>query len=104
LYDVDIKDIKDNFLVTEFLDPKLYYRLLEEYFNVNIYVITNKLVEVPKYTLFHARPVRSYRPTLLIYKHQNQCELIINDNQYLYHDDMTIYCHDFLQQLLTELS
>ncbi len=98
LYDID--DIKNAFLNDSFLDPKLYFRYLEEYFNLNIVVFDDQLIKLPRFKLFYARPERN-RPTLLIYQHQNQCELIMNNEEYLYGEDMTHYCHLFLQQKLT---
>lgn len=100
----DYTNIADNFINTDFLDPALYYRLLEEYFNVNIYVFGENIMNLPRYLLFHSRPVREYRKTILIYQHFNQCELIINNNTFMFDKNMAIYCHQFLQQLLTTLT
>lgn len=55
---------------------------------------------IPRFLNFYCRALNKNRPTVLIYTHQNQCELIIN-NQYLFDQEMTIYCHQFLQYLLT---
>nr|QBK90420.1 MAG: early transcription factor large subunit-like protein [Pithovirus LCPAC103] len=52
-----------------YLDPDLYYRALEEYFDVNIYVFTPEKIAVPRYRLFQVRYYRPTRPTILIYKH-----------------------------------
>ncbi len=98
LYDVD--DINLN---VDFFDPDLYYRLLEEYFTVNIYVF-NKTLIVPRYKSFHTRPYRE-RPTVLIYKNENQCELIYNqltetNRVLIFNDDMGKYCHNILKNVL----
>ena len=76
-----------------FFDPALYYRALEEYFNLNIYVFSapstttgefGKL-EVPRHKQFHSRVSRKDRYTLIIFKHwgsesdkliEPQCEYI----------------------------
>ena len=52
-----------------YLDPDLYYRALEEYFGVNIYVFTAQTMNIPRYRLFQVRYHRPERPTILIYKH-----------------------------------
>lgn len=97
LFDVAEKDRIKNFAkMDEFLDPALYYRVVEEIFGVNIFIFTGSLPKPnvePVYTLevsrFSSIPIHSFdpdRPTLLIYKHWGaetdhleypQCELII---------------------------
>jgi len=39
LFDLTDKEIKSAFLNDEYFDPSLFYRALEEYFNVNVYVL-----------------------------------------------------------------
>ena len=96
LFDVSEKDRMENFKkVEEYLDPSLYYRVLEEMFGLNIFIFSGSL---PKpnvdtvYSLevsrFSSIPTHSYNknaPTLLIYKHWGaendhlefpQCEII----------------------------
>ena len=74
----------------QFLDPSLYYRAIEEIYNVNIYVFTLQSesissLELPRFKLFHAQPYRN-RNTIVIYKNYGsesdnlqypQCELIV---------------------------
>ena len=89
-----------------FMDPALYYRVLEEIYGINIFVFVSKQgntinqLEIPRHRDFYVRTKRSDRPTVLIYKHPvsidrggvkttAQCELILrkkNNNQfYQYH-------------------
>lgn len=52
-----------------YLDPKLYYRALEEYFGINIYVFTPNGICSPRFKLFNVRYYDSDRPTVLVYEH-----------------------------------
>jgi len=60
-----------------FYDPALYYRAVEEFMNINIFVFTAPSttlggfgkIEVPRHKLFHARSLRKDRPTIIIFKH-----------------------------------
>ena len=95
LYDIPDEEIERQLSDrTIFFDPRLYYRAVEEAFNVNLYVVapseegTGQL-EIPRFKLFHARPLRLDRPTVLIYKHSGarnstlpypQCELLVDYN------------------------
>lgn len=92
LYDWSDENIKDEFLnMNNFLDPALFYRALEETFNINIYVFTptkddkSVQMEIPRHKIFHTRLFRPDRKTIIIYKHRGsesndsdypQCELI----------------------------
>lgn len=85
-----------------FFDPQLFYRSVEEYLNVNIYVFSRReksdpgsrqgksdtvgFLEIPRYRMFHARPIRVDRPTILLFKsigskrdnlEHPHCELIV---------------------------
>jgi hypothetical protein len=97
LFDVAEKDRVENFKnVDEFLDPAIYYRVIEELFKVNIFIFSGTLHKAnveTSYTLeisrFSSIPIHSFKkgaPTILIYKHWGaetdhleypQCELII---------------------------
>jgi hypothetical protein len=108
--------------VNRFLDPQLYYRALEETFNVNIYTFTIPrevgvtgdteeelgAIEVPRFRLFRTQPIRLDRPTVTILKHWGaesdnlsypQCELLVDydkDNETvikLFGQEMTQLCH-----------
>jgi len=97
LYDFRREDIIRNLADPNiFFDPKLYYRALEEIFDVNIFVFVPpssveksvEQLEMPRAKLFSARPYREERDTILIYKHTGafseplpypQCELLIEE-------------------------
>lgn len=96
LYDYNDFEIKSMLKNTEsFFDPAFFYRGLEELFNINIYVLSPPFhtevggtgnLEVPRFRMFHTRPVRSDRPVVIIYKTRGsesnqlqypQCELVV---------------------------
>jgi len=101
LYDMPLNERRLLFQNTdEFLDPSLFYRVLEEAFNVNIFIFSGTKPEPniePKYNIDISRyssiPFHSYdikRNTVLIFKHwgsetdnlpYQQCELIIFDSE-----------------------
>jgi hypothetical protein len=115
LFDVSEKDRIENFKkIEEFLDPSLYYRVLEEVFDVNLFLFSGSKPKPnvePIYSLeisrFSSIPIHSFkrsRPTILIYKHWGsetdhleypQCELIISRVQgkdaLLYNEDIARY-------------
>lgn len=110
-YDLVLTTIKNNFLNNNYMDPDLYYRAFEEYFDVNVYVFSpDAIMDIPRYKVFHTRPVRKDRRTLLIYKHKNgHCELIVNkysdtNKVIIFDEDMTVYCHHFLQNIMNVLT
>lgn len=100
----------------QFLDPSLFYRALEESYNINIYVFkplskesSGDIFELPRFKLFHAKSPRLYRRAVLIYKTEGaeseslpypQCELIIdqdtNNNKIIYSfgDNMNILLYN----------
>ena len=123
LYDFTLDDIKNQILTEDlFFDPALYYRALEELFGINIYVfVPGKKpkeegeavgkIELPRHKLFHSRPLRLGRDTILIFKHFGseadaplgypQCELLVDrrDSRNIikvFSDDMTQIVHDVL--------
>jgi hypothetical protein len=104
LYDMSLDEIKESFLNNNFLDPNLYYRAFEEYYNFNIYVFNQDTMELPRFNMFHSRPVRDYRDTILISKQNNQCELIINHSEMIFDKKMSTYCHSFLQKILNTIT
>lgn len=96
LYDLSDSEIIGRLQDTDlFFDPALYYRAVEELFGINVYVfvppnvrenVKEASLELPRHKLFHVRPDRPDRPTVIIYKHlgaevdvlpYSQCELII---------------------------
>jgi hypothetical protein len=102
LYDMTNEDIvrvgTDN---DEFFDPLRYYRALEELFDCNIYIFSNKdedhetsrkisLLQLPRHLHFHAHAPVPGRNTVLISRHWGgeanaleypQCEIIIDKRQ-----------------------
>lgn len=97
-YNQEIDDIKLDFLNSPNVDR--HYRLLEAYFNVNIYVFAPiDILHLPRFDQFHARPIRNHLPTVLLYQLDNHVELIINklDKVVPIHDaPMAQYCHTLL--------
>lgn len=105
LYDTDPAEITAKIMdPTVFLDPYLFYRGLEEYFRINIFVFNpsgpihpipgihdpssmGPMVEVPRAKMTHIRVPRNKRNTIIILKHFGsdtgsarypQCELIVS--------------------------
>jgi len=98
---------------SEFFDPALLYRSIEEIFNINLYVFTyneKREIDIPRNKIFHSRPPRLYRPTILITKIMAgdyeipKCELIVDYNDQkseivkLFGENMTNICHDLILQ------
>jgi hypothetical protein len=98
---------------SEFFDPSLLYRAVEEIFNINLYVFTyneKNEIEIPRNKIFHSRPHRLYRPTILITKiitgdyEIPKCELIVDYNDQkleiikLFGESMTNICHNLILQ------
>jgi hypothetical protein len=117
LFDITNEERKELFMrQNEFLDPALFYRVLEEVFGLNIFVFSASLpkpnVETT-YSLeisrFSAVPIHSYRkeyPTMLVYKHWGsetdhlrypQCELIVAGLETI---DALLFTSDLAQYLL----
>lgn len=73
LYDLTNKQIIDNLLDPDYpLDTALFYRAIEEYFEVNLMVWTlvgeNVELEIPRNQCFHARTVNITRPCIILFK------------------------------------
>ena len=124
LYDFNDDEIVNQVLALDlFFDPALYYRAIEEFFNINIYTFTPGKrpkedrqesfgkIEVPRHKVFHSRPIRPDRQTVLIYKHRGaeadvleypQCELIVDIPEdrgipiKVFDESMTNLVHDIL--------
>lgn len=99
LYDYYVDDIIEMIGDPDvFLDPALFYRILEEYYDINIFTFTNSklkdesFLEIPRNKYFHDRPLKNNgRRNVIIYKHSKiilsrqsfpQCELIVEDTGY----------------------
>lgn len=76
-YNMDKEDILFDLIDdVESFDSSKYYRILEEIFNVNIFVFLPRegkseepIIEVPNHTLTHIRNFRPDRKTVLVLKH-----------------------------------
>ena len=130
LYDYSDEEITNMFANNEqFFDPSLFFRAIEETFGINIYVfkpappISNDIdlgkIDLPRFKIFHARPLRVDRPTMLIIKmggsesnalQYPQCELIVDydkDNfqiMKLFGPKMTEICHEAIQQSIKTMT
>ena len=121
LYDLSERDIDTMLFESEFFDPYLFYRGIEEAYQINLFVFANLIqiddgiLEIPRYRHFHARPQRNNRPVVLIYKTVGtksetldypQCELIIewdgaDKAVKIFDGEMYEYCHqELLQKVL----
>ena len=92
LYDFSKHEIAELFTNPDvFMDPALYYRILEELFNINLYVFTTPknnegsfaMVELPRNKLFHTRRYNPSRYSVIIFKYWEdaaipQCEVIVS--------------------------
>ena len=95
-YDLSLDDIKRNVIENEiFFDPLIYFRLLEEYYDCNIYIFSSpskhnktNYLELPRNKIMHIRPPRTKKHTVCILRHYGtevdnlsypQCELIIEE-------------------------
>ena len=130
LYDYTDEEIMDIFRDnSKFLDPSLFYRAVEETFNINIYVFTPPApkgdetelgaIDIPRFKIFHSRPLRLHRPTVVLMKMSGsesdaldypKCELIVDydeDNlqiMKLFGPEMTEVCHSALQDTLKTMT
>lgn len=102
-YNMTVMDIKQKF--NQQIDSAYHYRILEEYFDINLYILSpsiDGMMEIPNYARFLVRPERIERPTVVVYKQGDVYELIFNksDSTLLFETTMSAYCHDYLNQLL----
>ena len=125
MFDYDDDEIISYLTKTnEYYDPSLVYRAVEEIFGVNIYVFTtldngDGVIDIPRFKVFHSRPERLYRPTIVIIKTMGsesnglefpQCELIVdfdrqkNEIVKLFGASMTKICHNVLIGVMKTLS
>ena len=130
LYDHTDEEIMDMFRDnSKFLDPSMFYRAIEETFNINIYVFAPPppsgdetelgAMDIPRFKIFHARPLRLHRPTVVLMKTWGsesdallypQCELIVDydkDNYQilkLFGPEMTEVCHGALQDTIKTMT
>lgn len=113
---------------SKFFDPFLFYRAIEETYNINIYVFSPSsnpngielgVLEVPRFKIFHSRPIRSDRNTMVILKTfaadfgttgDPQCELIVDydeetdDAIKLFGEEMTSICNEILRNTVKTIT
>lgn len=95
LFDMNDEEINSMILDTNsFFDPSLFYRAVEEVYDLNVFVFNpgneehpEPFMELPRHRLMHIRPVKDERMSIVIIKHIGgesedlkyaQCELIVN--------------------------
>lgn len=109
LFDYSDDSIRASILNAEtFFDSFLYYRFLEEYFQVNIFVFSSvtENLEIPRHKIFSCRSERS-RPSVILYKYLDKLrtvgypkyDLIISKTS-----DDTIYTYEDISYSLLEFS
>ena len=83
LYDISESEISYRLSTDEFFDTQIFYRALEEYFNVNLYVLTYQPIsrkegsrlrdtaniEIPRYKYYPIKLYREDRKVVLLYRH-----------------------------------
>ena len=124
MFDFSDEEISEQLSNNEiFLDPNLFYRAIEQLYNINIYVFappekddSSSLgsFEIPRFKLFHSRAPRPEKRAVLIFRTRGaesdsllypQCELIIdrdetnNKNIYSFGSEMNNLLHDALVTL-----
>lgn len=96
LYGIDTDEAITYLEGDDFIDSNLYYRILEEYFDVNIYVFETSendiQYDIPRYRHFSARSMNNNRYTVILFKNYGfignkkniqypHYELVINGNR-----------------------
>lgn len=124
LYDKSNEEIRDMFNQSDlFFDPDIFFRAVEEFYQINIYVFGVDRdvgsITIPRHKLLHARSMRLDRPTVLILNHKGsesdaldfpQCELIIDYNAEthsmikIFGNPMTENCHKLLKGVSSSIT
>lgn len=75
LYDMSYSEI-ENYVTdnSQFFDPLVFYRIVEEIFNCNVFIFSNstedsKFLNLPRYKLFHSHIFRPQLPSILVMRH-----------------------------------
>lgn len=127
LYDVaDARILAELADINKFLDPRLYYRVLEELYNINIFVFVQSRddvdsIEIPRHRYMHIRPNRSGRHSVVVIKYFStrgfsknnfpHCELIVeveraNENNRILlfkpESDISKICYDTLTRSMKD--
>jgi len=125
MYDFTDEEISERFSdLTEFLDPNLFYRAIENSYNINLYVFSPPSkddpsslgnFELPRFKLFHSRSPRPEKRAILVFRtwgaesdslEYPQCELIVDYDEtnskivYNFGPDM----NSLMQRALTTLN
>jgi len=122
MYDFSDEEIMEQ-LSNGFLDPNLFYRAVEQAYNVNIYVFSPPdrtdpaalgSFEFPRFKLFHVRAPRPEKRAVLIFRTKGaesdalaypQCELIVDQDEvnnrveYSFGPEMNTLLHNALTTL-----
>jgi len=104
LYNYD-NDYINYILDHDNFDSKLFYRLLEYLFFVNIFVFSYKnehvVLEKPRHQHYHNREIREKLPAILIFKHENtnpvNYEIIKVDEQIILDNKISIYMKKYIE-------
>lgn len=114
--------------VNSYFDSNYFYRTLEEIYNINIYVFSPHAIgdeqgqghiDIPRHHIFHARPYRPNKPTVLILRNYGstsdnlefpQYELIVDyfpsdkTMRKIFDTNMTLICHKALKDTISTLT
>jgi hypothetical protein len=117
LFDFTNEEIKNQLLdLKSFLDPLKYYRAVEEYYGINLYIFDmntdsgNADLSIPRHKIFHVSPYRP-RSSILILRYENMtnvelkyphCDLIIeNKTTSVFDETMTSFCYKIWKDKLS---
>ena len=102
---------------SNFFDPSIFYRIIEEIYKVNVFVFNQDGYEIPRHRAMSIRHVRMNRPTILIYKNKGPkivkymekypaCELIVDSNarNFFFGAEMTELCYTMHTSMMTTLT
>ena len=131
----EMYDYSDNEIMSlladnnKFLDPSLFYRAIEELFQINVYIFAPPpptgadeqlgTMVIPRFKIFHSHPPRPERPTVVILRtlgsesdalEYAHCELVVDYDKddarimKLFGQSMTEVCHATMQETLKTLT
>lgn len=107
-------EIEEYVMSHAFFDPLLTYKLLEEIFDLEIYIFDinasklKPLLQLPYNTGYNVFPRRARKNTLLILRHMGsesdnlpfpQCEIIRKDKTFLFRPEIGKKLHDVLKEM-----
>lgn len=98
-YDMSTFELKSLLLSGDFVDPAIFYRIFEDFFQINIFTFSGEEIQVPRHKFFHIRDYSlNDRPVVLIYNEGDQCELIVNKDDYTFGKEMLEKCQTLMKQ------